>query len=71
MTYPSNRLLRVGEVARMLGVSKSYIYKLSAQKADIPQPIVLGDENNKRSSSRWVLTEIEDWVNSRPRGKDL
>jgi predicted DNA-binding transcriptional regulator AlpA len=55
----------------MLGVSKSYIYKLSAQKADFPQPIVLGDENNKRSSSRWVLTEIEDWVNSRPRGKDL
>ena len=36
MTYPSNRLLRVGEVARMLGVSKSYIYKLSAQKADFP-----------------------------------
>ena len=71
MTYPSNRLLRVGEVARMLGVSKSYIYKLSAQKADFPQPIVLGDENNKRSSSRWVLREIEDWVNSRPRGKDL
>ena len=71
MTYPSNRLLRVGEVARMLGVSKSYIYKLSAQQADFPQPLVLGDENHKRSSSRWVLTEIEDWVNSRPRGKDL
>jgi predicted DNA-binding transcriptional regulator AlpA len=30
----------------------------------------LGDETNKRSSSRWVLSEIEDWVNSRPRGKD-
>ena len=71
MTYPSNRLLRVGEVAVMLGVSKSYIYKLVAQKTDFPQPIVLGDEHSKRSSSRWVLTEIEDWVNSRPRGKDL
>jgi predicted DNA-binding transcriptional regulator AlpA len=55
----------------MLGVSKSYIYKLVAQKTDFPQPIVLGDEHSKRSSSRWVLTEIEDWVNSRPRGKDL
>ena len=71
MTYPSNRLLRVGEVARMLGVSKSYIYKLSAQKLNFPQPIILGDEHSKRSSSRWVLNEIEDWVNSRPRGKDL
>ena len=55
----------------MLGVSKSYIYKLVDQKTDFPQPIVLGDEISKRSSSRWVLTEIEDWVNSRPRGKDL
>ena len=71
MTYPSNRLLRVGEVASMLGVSKSYIYKLSAQKLNFPQPIVLGDEHSKRSSSRWVLNEIEDWVNSRPSGKDL
>ena len=71
MTSHSNRLLRVGEVAQMLGVSKSYIYKLVAQKTVFPQPIVLGDEHSKRSSSRWVLTEIEDWVNSRPRGKDL
>ena len=29
MKSHSNRLLRVGEVADMLGVSKSYIYKLS------------------------------------------
>ena len=71
MTSHSNRLLRVGEVAQMLGVSKYYIYKLVAQKRDFPQPIVLGDEHSKRSSSRWVLTEVEDWVNSRPRGKEL
>lgn len=69
MTSHSNRLLRVGEVAEMLGVSKSYIYKLS-QTQSFPQPIILGDESNRRSSSRWVLSEVEDWVNSRPRGKD-
>ena len=69
MKSHSNRLLRVGEVADMLGVSKSYIYKLS-QTGDFPKPIVLGDETNKRSSSRWVQTEIEDRVNTRPRGKD-
>ena len=68
MTSPSNRLLRVGEVAELLGVSKSYIYKLS-QIGDFPKPIVLGDETNRRSSSRWVLSEVEDWGNSRPRGK--
>jgi predicted DNA-binding transcriptional regulator AlpA len=70
MTSPSNRLLRVGEVADLLGCSKSYVYKLAQNSTSFPKPIVLGDETNKRSSSRWVLSEIEDWVNSRPRGKD-
>ena len=70
MTSHSNRLLRVGEVADLLGVSKSYVYKLAQNSTSFPKPIVLGDETNKRSSSRWFLSEIEDWVNSRPRGKD-
>tara|TARA_B100000780_G_scaffold153153_1_gene107044 strand:- start:1302 stop:1514 length:213 start_codon:yes stop_codon:yes gene_type:complete len=70
MISHSNRLLRVGEVAELLGVSKSYIYKM-AQTTDFPKPVVLGDENTKRSASRWVLTEVEDWVSSRPRGKEL
>lgn len=70
MTSHSNRLLRVGEVADILGVSKSYVYKLSQTTDSFPKPIILGDESNRRSSSRWVLSEIEDWVNTRPRGKD-
>lgn len=70
MTSHSNRLLRVGEVADLLGVSKSYVYKLSQTTSSFPKPIILGDESNRRSSSRWVLAEIEDWVNTRPRGKE-
>jgi len=70
MTSHSNRLLRVGEVADLLGVSKSYVYKLAQNTTSFPKPIVLGDETNRRSSSRWVLAEIEDWVNTRPRSKD-
>ncbi len=68
MTSPSNRLLRVSEVAALLGVSTSAIYKWT-KAGDFPQPLVLGDESNKRTASRWVLMEIEDWVNSRPREK--
>ena len=70
MTSHSNRLHRVGEVADLLGVSRSYVYKLAQTTDNFPKPIVLGDETNKRSSSRWVLSEVEDWVNSRPRGKE-
>jgi len=69
MTSHSNRLLRVGEVAELLGVSKSYVYKLAQTMDDFPKPVVLGKVDNKRSSARWVLTEIEDWVSTRPRGK--
>jgi predicted DNA-binding transcriptional regulator AlpA len=71
MTSHSNRLLRIGEVADLLGVSRSYVYKLAQTHEDFPKPIVLGDETNRRSSSRWVLSEVEDWVNTRPRGKAL
>ena len=70
MTSHSNSRLRVGEVADLLGVSRSYVYKLSQNSDSFPKPIVLGPEDNKRSSSRWVLSEIEDWVNTRPRGKE-
>ena len=70
MTSHSNRLLRVGEVANLLGVSKSYVYKLAQNSTSFRKPIILGDDTNRRSSSRWVLTEVEDWVNSRPRGKE-
>ena len=69
MTSHSNRLLRVGEVAELLGVSKSYVYKLAQTTPDFPTPIVLGRADSKRASARWVLTEIEDWVSTRPRGK--
>lgn len=69
MKSHSNKLLRVGEVAELLGCSKSYVYKLAHNSTNFPQPIILGPEDNRRSSSRWVLSEIEDWVNTRPRGK--
>jgi predicted DNA-binding transcriptional regulator AlpA len=70
MTSHSNKLMRVSEVAELLGVSTSYVYKLTHTDEKFPLPIVLGPENSKRSASRWVLAEIEEWVNSRPRGKD-
>ena len=70
MTSRSNKLMRVSEVADLLGVSRSYVYKLAQTDPNFPQPIVLGSEHSKRSASRWVLLEIEDWVNNRPRVKD-
>ena len=70
MKSHSNRLLRVGEVADLLGVSRSYVYKLAQMTEDFPKAHCSWVRDNRRSASRWVLSEIEDWVNSRPRGKE-
>ena len=70
MTSHSNRLLRVGEVADLLGVSRSYVYKLAQMTEDFPKPIVLGSDDNRRSASPWVWAELEDLVNRRTRGKE-
>ena len=70
MTSPSNRLLRVSEVAKLLGVSTSTLYKWVKQ-GQFPRPIMLGPMKPKqRQTKRWVLSEVEEWVNERAREDD-
>jgi len=70
MTSPSNRLLRLSEVAKLLGVSTSTLYKW-VKLGQFPRPIMLGPMNPKqRQTKRWVLSEVEQWVNERAREDD-
>lgn len=62
MTSPSNNLLRIGEVCKWLNVSKSTIYKWVKEER-FPQPLILGEH-----ASRWQESDIEAWLNDRPRG---
>ena len=48
MTSHSNKLMRVSEVADLLGVSRSYVYKLAQTDPNFLQPIVLGSEHRPR-----------------------
>lgn len=51
-SVPAERLaLRVGEVARLLGISVRSVWKLSAA-SELPRPIRLG------RSARWLRDEI-------------
>lgn len=62
-------LMRIGEVCDWLNVSKSTIYKW-VKDGTFPSPIILGDDvGAKNQASRWVKSEIEAWLNERPRGK--
>lgn len=51
----SSRLLNVGTVARLLGVSARQVYRLS-DGGRMPQPIKLG------GSVRWDRVQIEEWI---------
>ena len=59
-----SKLLKVGEVSEWLNVSRSTIYKWVHEG----EPVVLGQDDGKRSASRWKEDEVVDWLESRPRG---
>jgi prophage regulatory protein len=54
-------LLRLPDVKRLTGLSRSSIYALAA-RGEFPRPISLG-----RRSVAWVDAEISQWVSDRIR----
>lgn len=69
MTYHSDeRYLKVGEVVACLGVARSTVYRW-VEEGHFPKPVVLGPETEKNSTMRWLRTEVEQWLESRPREK--
>ena len=54
-------LLRIGQVTSRVGLSKSTIWKLSAER-EFPQPRRLGPR-----SVAWLASEVDAWILSRPR----
>ena len=69
MTYPSDeKYLKVGDVANTLWVARSTIYRW-VDSGHFPKPVVLGPETDKNSSTRWLRTEVEEWLKTRPREK--
>lgn len=56
-----NRLIRIKELIKITGLSKSYIYQL-AKENHFPKPIRLVEGG---IASAWVLSEINSWIDSR------
>lgn len=51
--------LRLEEVCKEVGLGVSYIYKLVRQ-GDFPQPVKIGSK-----ATRWVQSEVIDWMEAR------
>ncbi len=52
------RILKIGEVTAMTGLSKASVYG----RADFPKPIKL---SNSGRSSGWLASEVSAWIQSR------
>ncbi len=61
-----HKLLRIKEVVKLTGISKSYIYQLSSQNL-FPKSIQLIPGG---SSVAWIESEVFDWINSRIQERD-
>jgi len=59
-TREADRFLTVKEVAEQLHVCRASIY--GWLKQGFPQPVKFG------RASRWRLTELEEWLRTRPKG---
>ena len=62
-----SKLLRIGEVSEWLNISRSTIYKW-VNDGEFPEPVVLGQDAGKRSATRWREEEVQEWLETRPRG---
>lgn len=58
-TGTAGRILRLRDVLRFVGLSRSSLYRLVAA-GDFPQPVPLGAR-----TIGWVGAEIDDWLTKR------
>ena len=57
----TDRLMTRAEVERRVGMGRSAIYR-AMRDGDFPAPLRVG-----RSSVRWSLRELEEWIGTLPR----
>ena len=65
--FNENRLIRIGDVMGLTGLSRSYIYSLSAD-GRFPKSISLVPGGTSRA---WVHTEVQDWLAQRIAERDM
>jgi prophage regulatory protein len=56
---PVERLIRIGEVKRLTGLSTATVYRKISLK-DFPRPVALSV-----MARAWPLSEIQDWIAGR------
>jgi prophage regulatory protein len=63
----NHKLVRIKQVAKLTGISKSYIYQL-CNEGLFPQSIHLIPGG---TSVAWVESEISEWIDARIQARDM
>jgi prophage regulatory protein len=59
------RLIRIGEVKRLTGLSTATLYRKMSAK-EFPRPVQLG-----AAARAWPLSEVQDWISERIAGRSV
>jgi prophage regulatory protein len=59
VTRPVERLIRIGEVKRLTGLSTATVYRKISSN-EFPRPVALGV-----MARAWPLSEVQDWIAGR------
>lgn len=63
-THETTRLIRLEEVRRLSGLSRSHLYAL-IQRGEFPSPVKISIR-----AAAWVSREVDQWVRARIRDRD-
>jgi prophage regulatory protein len=58
------RFIRLPDVLKQTGLSRSYIYKLES-KGQFPRHVKLGVGASVSSASAWIEAEVQQWCSER------
>jgi excisionase family DNA binding protein len=67
-SWKDRNYMKVGEITKMLNVSRQTIYVWVEEK-NFPKPFVFGDAK-KNTTVRWLEAEVKEWLDNLPRGKN-
>lgn len=71
MTSHSNaadpQLMRIKDVCDALKISRATIYRW-VDEGKFPDPVVLGEDSERRSAVRWYKEDVMQWLKTKPKG---
>lgn len=70
MSHSDLLLYSVKDLQRIFSMSRSSVYRM-IDREGFPKPVVVGPSDKRGAAARWRSDEIQAYIDTLPRGKDL